>query len=191
LTGIRLLLETAALAPTEASRDKLREARDLINELMARVSNLSLNLRPPMLDDLGLLPTLQWHIQRYTSQTNIRVKLESRGVQRGLTPQIKTAAYRIVQEALTNVARHAHVQEASVQLLFSRDRLRIKVKDRGIGFNTKRTLRAGHSGGIIGMRERVMSLGGNMTVNSALGRGTTLVAEVPLGDRGRDSGGQA
>ena len=92
------------------------QARGLVDELMTRVSNLSLDLRPAMLDDLGLLPALVWLFERYTSQTSIKVEFAHDGLDGRLSPIVETAAFRIVQEALTNVARHAAVPSVSVRV---------------------------------------------------------------------------
>ena len=103
--------------PTEVG-DSLAQARGLVNELMARVRKLSLDLRPAMLDDLGLLPTLLWHIEHYTAQTHVKVNFKHSGLEKQrFAPEVETAAYRVVQEALTNVARHANVHEATVKSL--------------------------------------------------------------------------
>ena len=88
-----------------------------------------------MLDDLGLVPALLWHLRRYTAQTGVRVAFHHAGLGRRFSPEGETAAYRIVQEALTNVARHAGVGEAAVRISLDRDALRLQIEDRGAGFD--------------------------------------------------------
>ena len=156
----------------------------LVNDLMARVRNLSLDLRPAMLDDLGLLPTLLWHFEHYTAQTQVRVNFKHSGLEkRRFAPEVETAAYRLVQEALTNVARHAQASEATVRLSTHRQTLLIEVEDRGSGFDVESVLMASETSGLAGMRERVVLLDGQFTIESVPGSGTRLTAELSAVDR--------
>ena len=116
LTGLKLMINQAMRSPKENANSVLNEAQPVVTELIRQVREMSLTLRPSMLDDLGLLPTLLWHIERYTAQTGIKVNFEHQGLQRTFGPEIGTAAYRIIQEALTNVARYARVSEVNVQI---------------------------------------------------------------------------
>jgi signal transduction histidine kinase len=167
--------------PPESSAVRLREARRRADELVGRVRELSLNLRPAMLDDLGLLPALLWHFDRYTAQTGIAVAFKHSGLEgRRFDSELETAAYRITQEALTNVARHARVREATVRLWAQQDSLCVQIEDHGTGFDPKAVLRAGHSSGLSGMRERASLLGGRLVIDSLAGVGTHLTVEFPL-----------
>ncbi len=185
-TGLKLLLESdepARLRRSEsddrtAGRSR-KEMAVLVNDLMRRVRDLSMDLRPAMLDDLGLLPALLWHFERFTAQTQVRVDFRQAGIERRFPPEIETAAFRVVQEALTNVARHAGVKEAQVQVWACRERLGIAVEDRGRGFDAEAAL-SGPSSGLGGMRERVRLLGGMLAIESTPGSGTRLIAELPL-----------
>jgi signal transduction histidine kinase len=155
----------------------------MVNELMALVRDMSLDLRPAMLDDLGLLPTLLWHFDRYTTQTDVHVTFKHARLEgRRFRPEVETAAYRIVQEALTNVARHAGVSEVWVRLWADQETLGVQIEDRGTGFEPEAALTAGATTGLAGMRERAVLLGGQLTVESAPGAGTCVTAELPLGD---------
>jgi PAS domain S-box-containing protein len=184
LTGLKLTLEMSTRLPADAVRASLGEAQALVNELIERVDELSLNLRPAMLDDLGLLPALLWHFERYTVQTHVRVTLKYIGLEgRRLPSEVETAAYRIVQEALTNVARHAGVSEVTVRVWTGQDTLSVQIEDQGIGFDPEVALAAGTSTGLAGMRERAVLLGGKLTIESAPGAGTCLTAELPLTGR--------
>jgi signal transduction histidine kinase len=148
---------------------------------MAQVHDLSLDLRPPMLDDLGLLPTLLWHFGHYTTQTGVRVIIKHRGVKnRRFAARIEMAAYRIVQEALTNVARHAEVPEATVLVSAFDKALRLQIIDQGHGFDPAAALAASDRSGLAGMRERAALLGGYLEIRSAVGAGTSLKAEFPI-----------
>jgi signal transduction histidine kinase len=181
LTGIGLTLEMATHQQTNSNSTGLKQAHNLVVELMERVSQLSLDLRPALLDDLGLLPTLLWYLDRYESQTNIKATLKHSGLEgKRFAPEAETAAYRIVQEALTNVARHARVKKARVTLWFDQNVLGIQVEDKGNGFNPEAEMSKGNSNGLLGMQERTALLGGNLTIESAIGSGTRLLAEIPM-----------
>lgn len=178
LTGVKLSLERAGRDLNRANSNA--QALALTNELIGRVRDLSLELRPAMLDDLGLLSALTWHFERYTRQFKIKVAFKHAGLEeRRFEPEIETAAYRIVQEALTNVARHARVNTAAVEVRADKDSLRIRVKDLGVGFDPQ-SLPATASGGLSGMRERAILLGGQLSLESAPDTGTLVNAMLPL-----------
>jgi len=178
LTGLKLTLEMISRQPAEQISRGLPEAQRIVNELMARVRNLSLNLRPAMLDDLGLLPALVWHINHYMSQTQVRVIFKQTGLEnRRLAPEIETAAYRIVQEGLTNIARHASVNEATVRVWAEKNALGVQVEDHGAGFDSNAALATDETSGLAGMRERAILSGGHFAIESRLGAGTRLMAE--------------
>lgn len=180
LTGIKLTLEASLRGRSNKVKVDLAQALGLANELIGRVRDLSLELRPAMLDDLGLLAALTWHFGRYTTQFKIKVDFKHAGLEgRRFEPELETAAYRIVQEALTNVARHAKVKQVEIVIGTDENMLRIRIKDLGIGFDPD-SLLAGATGGLSGMRERAIILGGRLTIDSAPGTGTLLMAELPL-----------
>jgi PAS domain S-box-containing protein len=184
LTGLKLLLTSDVDALPGRTLANVGEARTLVGDLMARVRNLSLDLRPAMLDDLGLLPAVVWFIGRYETQTEGRVAFNHLGIEGERFPrEVETTAYRIVQEALTNVARHAGVKSASVRLWARGEVLEVQVEDTGSGFDPATALAAGKSSGLAGMRERAVLLGGQLTIDSAPGAGTRLIAVLPLSDR--------
>ncbi len=180
LTGLRLLLQPPPGVLPETLAARLSEAQQIVEELVARVEELSLDLRPAALDDMGLLPALLDHFERYTARTDVRVACKHSGLQRRFPPQIEIAAYRIVQEALTNVARHAGVANAVVRLWANAESLGIQVEDAGAGFDPTAPPPGGFTTGLSGMRERARLLGGDLTLESAPGEGTRLTAELPL-----------
>ncbi len=178
LTALKLLLEKAQATATGNDSRQLAVAGGVVNDLMMRVREMSLDLRPAMLDDLGLLPTLLWHFKRYTAHTQVKVRFRHGGLRRQLPPDVSIAAYRIVQEALTNVARYARAKEVSVCVRAEAGMVTVEVADHGIGFD-EATLASQPSSGIRGMRERALALDGNFTVKSVPGRGTYVMAELP------------
>jgi signal transduction histidine kinase len=180
LTGLKLLLDTIRGRPVQVALERLAEAHGLIEDLVGRVRHLSLDLRPPMLDDLGLLPALLWLFERYTGQTGVRVSFEHEGLEQRVSEEVETAAYRIVQEALTNVARHAGVSEVTVQAWAGDSVLALEIVDHGKGFDCNGASAEPVTSGLAGMRERAMLLGGRVAVESAPGTGTRLRAEFPL-----------
>jgi PAS domain S-box-containing protein len=180
LTGLKLVLDGVERLPPDAARARLRDMQDLVNELLARIRDLSLDLRPGMLDDLGLLPAFLCLFERYSAQTNVHVAFEHSGLDRRFSPEVETAAYRIVQEALTNVARHADVRRATVRAWADGSTVTVQVADEGIGFDPSVALSTANSSGVMGMRERAALLGGHLTLESVPGSGTRLCAEFPL-----------
>ncbi|MDE3089953.1 MAG: PAS domain S-box protein, partial [Chloroflexota bacterium] len=180
LTGLSILLETSSHLPADTLRSRLSNAQSLVEQLMGQVQGLSLDLRPTMLDDLGLLPALLWFTKRFADQTGVRVHLEHTGLDRRFAPEIETAAYRITQEALTNIARHAGVKEATARLWATLDTLHVQIEDRGQGFDVQAALAAPTSSGLSGMRERAVALGGNLTIESTPGVGTYVTLQAPL-----------
>jgi GAF domain-containing protein len=186
LTVLKLGVEKLARLPDETVARELAEPRRLIEELIHRVRELSLDLRPPMLDDFGLVPTLLWHFERYSTQTGVRVAFEHVGLEGRFAPGVETAAYRIVQEALTNVARHAGVPEVTVRIWTDDDALNVQVEDRGRGLAR---VPGAATGGISGMQERAVLLGGQLAVEFAPGGGTRVTAQLPLAARVERRGG--
>lgn len=180
LTGLNLLLETGSSFSDRALVARLREAQAVVTDLTARVRTLSLDLRPSMLDDLGLLPALLWHFERYMAQTQVRVAFKHRGLDQSLDPLIAIAVYRVVQEALTNVARYAQAGEVVVAVWTNGHQVVASVEDRGRGFDLEAALAARRSSGLAGMQERVALLGGQMIIDTAPGQGTRVLAELPL-----------
>lgn len=181
LTGLKLTLGAIPRLAEAGKERNLKLAMDLTTELMGQVRTMSLNLRPGMLDDLGLLPALQWHLDRYTTQTGVCVEFEEEGLRdRRFNRNSETAAYRIVQEALTNVARYADTKAARVRVRIVRDKLHLSIVDQGKGFEPEEVLAAGRSNGLAGMRERALLLGGTFGIQSSPGAGTRLMAELPL-----------
>jgi signal transduction histidine kinase len=180
VTGLKLLLETSLRPVSPSEQQHLHEALAIINDLMERVRQLSVNLRPQMLDDLGLLTALDWHFKRYGNQTGVRVQFKHTPLTGRLPARLETAVFRIVQEALTNVARHAGVKEATVRLWTNSAHVGLQVQDGGAGFDVPTALAKRTSTGLWGMKERAELLGGDFTLDSGPGQGTCLTVQLPL-----------
>ncbi len=175
LTGLKLQLEVAAQKSVE--NDSITEAQNLVNEVMAKVRKLSLDLRPPTLDHLGLLSAILWLIRNYTNQTNIEVDFNHEGLESKRFPtEIETSAYRVVQEALTNIARHAKVKAAKIRVWVDEKTLNLTIEDEGKGFDLEQVLAKGDSTGVAGMRERVLFLDGDFEIESSSEKGTKISA---------------
>ncbi|MDO8568741.1 MAG: sensor histidine kinase [Dehalococcoidales bacterium] len=179
MTVLKLILDKAKHSRAEEIMPALTEAQELVDEVVERVRNLSLELSPSMLEDLGLLPTLLWYCQRQTEQTKVQVNFKHNGLDRSFSPEVSIAAYRIVQEALSNAMRYAEVDKVSVRAWSDHKAIFLQVADSGIGFEPSR-VPMGTYNGLKGMEERARSLGGKLTIESAPGAGTTVAAELPI-----------
>jgi PAS domain S-box-containing protein len=180
LTALKFMLDGIERMPHPAGQVRLRDAKQHLDDLLARVRSLSLDLRPAMLDDLGLLAAVIWLVDRYSHQSKVQVRIEHDGLDRRFAPQIETGAYRIVQEALTNAVRHAGATQVTVRLWVDDRTLTIQIIDTGKGFDPALASVDRSRGGVLGMRERARLLGGNLTVESALGAGTRVIAQLPV-----------
>ncbi|MDN4186755.1 MAG: PAS domain S-box protein [Dehalococcoides mccartyi] len=190
LTVLKLMLDKAKDSPPDKTEELLAEAQPLVSELISSVRNMSLDLRPRMLDDLGLLPALLWYFDRFTSQTGINVNFQHAGLKRKFSPQLGTAVYRIIQEALTNVVRYAGVDNVLVRAKADKNQLALVIQDKGKGFNPAQRA-TGMSSGLKGMKERVRFLGGKLDIESKPGEGTHIIVELPLNEeRDRINGGE-
>jgi PAS domain S-box-containing protein len=139
-------------------------------------------LHPPALDDLGLVPALTNYVKRWSAHFDIHADLHAFGMEPGLlTNEIDTALYRITQEALNNIAKHARAEHVAVLLDGRPDRVSLIVEDDGIGFDVDHPVGPRQRFGVIGMRERATLLGGTLDVESNLGRGATVIARIPVG----------
>ncbi|MEO5958289.1 MAG: ATP-binding protein, partial [Opitutaceae bacterium] len=177
LTGLRFQLEAAReLAPSPP----LAEALSVSTELLGSVRALTLQLRPRMLDDLGLRPALEWQAKLFHRQTGIAVDLEISLPDERLGADLETTVFRMVQEALTNVARHSGAPAASVTVTAGDGALQVEISDRGCGFDAAAALERHDSLGLAGLGERVRLAGGRFDLFSRPGQGTRLHAEFSL-----------
>jgi signal transduction histidine kinase len=164
---------------------RIRETSELTDGLLEQVRDLALNLRPSMLDDLGLVAALNWYVRGFSRRTGVKCKLQVVGREVLLCDERRIMIYRVVQETLTNVARHAKAKSAGILLRFGTDTLTVEVKDDGIGFNVEEVF-AGQSEkypiGLLGMRESTEELGGTWHIQSKADQGSSLTITIPLED---------
>jgi len=181
---VRLRLLERSLEDERLQRG-LAELRDLTGATLEGVRRMAIDLRPPMLDDLGLEAALQSHVQDFSQRWPIRATFASSRLGR-LPAEVELVLYRIVQEALSNVAKHANASRALVRLTGRGRALRLLVEDDGCGFDVEATRHSRESGlGLFGMEERLALVSGTLRVESVVGEGTRVSAEVLLPRSGK------
>jgi len=185
LTGVTVrlaALKRDAAVSTRGLEKRLAGTQRLLEKTMRIVHGFARELRPPILDDLGLVPALQAFARQFTKRTRIPIRFSaSAGVER-LGSDKRTVLYRVGQESLTNVAKHARASRVSLDIRSRAGEVRLEIHDDGRSFRAQRVLSAGKVTrlGILGMRERVEMVGGVFSVVSAPGKGTTVRAQVPM-----------
>ncbi len=176
-----LLVEVGQLSKLVASEDRtahsqISHIKSVAESAVKSIRDIALLLRPPMLDDLGLVPALEWQAREISRRSDMEVEVHSQGVSENLGDDTKVCVYRLVQEALNNAATHASAKNAKVTVVQDAEKITVKIADDGDGFDPERK----RGMGILGMEERVRRLGGAFTVQSAPGSGATVTAELPL-----------
>ena len=188
--ALALGLDTAMTTlPPGASRDRLQEVRALAMKTLDGIHRMSFDLRPSMLDDLGLFSAIGWYAERDLKRRGIAVRCEFDETDERLPPEIETALFRAVQEAITNIVKHARAESVLIQCALGPRAVTIEIEDDGEGFDPASisgTAAVGGRGlGLAGIRERVELLGGSAIIESTPGQGTRVVLTVPLeGDHG-------
>jgi signal transduction histidine kinase len=195
LTALGLGLAAAADridSEPAAVRRQLIDMKQMNAQVLQEVHNVIADLRPSVLDNLGLLPALRGHIRAFEERTGIQTKLAVQGKSARLKPDVETTIFRIVQEALTNVFRHAAAAGASVEITFAADSVRLSVADDGRGFDVSTAL-AGEDGraawGLLGIQERASLVGGTAEIASAPNQGATVNISIPHPFREAENGG--
>ena len=179
LTSILLGLTAVERAESaEEAHVAAGELRELVVETLQSVRRLAVELRPSALDDFGLEPALRRLGQTVKENGALDVQVETRLGSERLLPEVETAVYRIVQEALTNVVKHAAAERVSIVVTRMPERLTVMIEDDGSGFDP--AARPGEGLGLLGMRERVQLLDGSLAIETQRGSGTTLIIELPL-----------
>lgn len=188
---VELALAQRAIHSAEGSTDVLQAARTITDGALHQVRDLSYLLHPAALDEFGLVSAVDAHIKSFSKRHEIAAELSHASMSSRLAPETEAAAYRIIQEALNNVAKHARATECSVYLARHHDALGIVVEDNGIGFDAFAPRSADRRGlGLIGIRERAAHLNGTVTIDSSEGRGTRIAVELPV-RRSTDAGTDA
>jgi len=165
-----------------AIRERLRRARELAGKTVQTVRDISLLLRPALLDDLGLAPALQWLLEDFERRSGVACEFSEEGLQDLLPDSVKTCIYRVVQEALHNCEKHAEASPVRVAVRQSSDHIRVEMEDngRGLELNTKGMPGRNAGLGILGMRERAARVGGALALESSPGKGTRISLQIPL-----------
>jgi signal transduction histidine kinase len=176
-----LLVDLGQLAKLAAPEDRVMQGqithiKTLAESAVKSIRDIALLLRPPMLDDLGLVPALEWQAREVSRRSEMEVEVHSENISEDLPDETKVCIYRLVQEALNNAATHAAARNAKVTVTQDADKISVEVTDDGHGFDPERQ----RGMGILGMEERVRRLGGTLTIRSAPGKGATVKAELPI-----------
>jgi signal transduction histidine kinase len=181
LTTLKLKIEMIKQALPSDQDDLRRQVDEVevsVRNTLQGIRDLIADLRPPMLDDFGLVPTLKWLVDGFTKRHGVRVDLHKVHLLRRLPVDVETMLYRAIQEALANVAKHARAGLMNISLERTAERVVVIVQDDGIGFDHRRSRRGAF--GLLGIRERLASLGGSLSIDSQRGGGTTLTMVIPL-----------
>lgn len=191
LTALVMRLETALAAlPAEEPRRRLEEAQVLAGRTVDGLHRLILDLRPAVLDDLGLLSAIRWCAERHLGPLGIVVRCEFSGLDRRLAPEIETALFRAVQEAVSNIAKHAQAETVLIQCALRGGVLTVEIEDDGQGFDLSQMGTPGaalRGVGLLGIRERMELLGGAVQIESEPGQGCRIVLTVPVASEGSDA----
>jgi signal transduction histidine kinase len=185
LTAIKLdlgLLDRAGILDAATLGASIRAIQEQVAEMQKEVRSMSQLLRPSMLDDFGLIPTLQWFVEQFTSRTCIAVTLRTPSSDTRLPPAIEVLLYRVTQEALTNVVKHAHAQRVDLELSVCPTEIRFAIADDGVGFDVERLRRTPESDGVglLGMRERVAHYRGRIDIRSRPHAGVRIELSIPI-----------
>ncbi|MGB7547819.1 MAG: ATP-binding protein [Terracidiphilus sp.] len=180
MVAAHMSLDEAMRDLPPATQERLREVKVLLSLVGERIRRLSHELHPAMLEILGLVPALEFLAANVAKRTGLRITVES-ALNLRPPPQMAITFYRIVQETLTNVQRHAHASTVRIRLRKDGAAVQCSITDDGKGFNPEKVMHSGLSGlGLVGIQERLNALGGKLRIYSAEGRGTTLEITAPL-----------
>lgn len=181
--GLAAASERVKSNPSLASQ-QLAELKKLSAQALEELHELVADLRPSLLDDLGLVPALRKQVQEFASRTEVQADFVVNGRHRRVKPEIETILFRIAQEALTNVAKHAAAETVSVRLAYTDNSVQLTVQDDGRGFDPDKVFNTGpkqrRAWGLLGIQERVALVGGTLEIESQPGAGTTIRVDIPL-----------
>ena len=180
LTGLKLdllWLSQRIQGGKPVALERVTEMRDRVDDTVQSVRRISAELRPLILDDLGFVAGLKWLADDFARRTGLDIRLDLRLQEHRIPPLQATALFRIVQEALTNVVKHARARHVDIRLVESEDRVEMSIIDDGVGLSEEN---AGQGIGLLGMRERALALGGSCELGNSLDRGSAVRVSVPL-----------
>jgi two-component system, NarL family, sensor histidine kinase UhpB len=180
LISLTLLEESVE---TQEARERIADTRALAHSTLRAIRNLSIDLRPSALDDLGLLPALRWYVKEYQKKCAIEVEFQATGFKERLPAEMETALYRIVQECLTNTAKHANASKVTITLKEEKNRVYARITDDGQGFDYGALLKTPGQErglGLTGMSERAVLLDGILNIHASPEQGTIIEASIPL-----------
>ncbi|MHB8600852.1 MAG: sensor histidine kinase [Ktedonobacteraceae bacterium] len=181
-----LLISLAILeksVTTQEASDRIADTRKLAHQTLRAIRNLSIDLRPSALDDLGLLPALRWYLKEYQQKCAIEVEFNESGFHERLPAELETVLYRIVQEALTNTARHANARKVVITMKADRESVYAIITDDGQGFDVEAIRKSPDQErglGLVGMSERAVLLDGTLDILSRASHGTTIKVRIPV-----------
>ena len=166
----------------ESCRELLADTVSIVDNLSDQIRNLSLDLRPSMLDDLGLIPTVRWYLNIFTKRTGIKTALKTVGLDDYRNETLEITIYRVVQESLNNVLKHAMAKNVEISLKHENSRFTGFIQDDGRGFDINKIFEANDNKhvGLLSMKERLFLLGGTFEIQSGKARGTRINIEIPL-----------
>jgi len=185
LTALQLELKMSQQELPEQcaqTRIRLKEGEGLARQALENVRNLTMDLRPPILDDFGLTSAIRWYVDGFSRRTNIKVALKLQELDCKFPPEFETAIYRTIQECLTNVAKHSEANRVNVSLDKKNDYLRIIIRDNGIGFDPE-IFHFTSGFGLFRLKEKTELLGGKFRISSKKGKGTRVVIIFPCKDK--------
>jgi PAS domain S-box-containing protein len=183
LTGAKINLEAAIKESDGAKSKRIDETAAILEKLLGQVRQISLDLRPPMLDDLGLVPALRSLLDQQGRRASVAVRFSAEDMPENLDPEIQTTCFRIAQEAITNAVRHAAAAQIDADLRCENGKLRLLIRDNGEGFDVESAQAQTVGLGLIGIRERAALVGGRTKIISAPNKGTTIEVSLPLAFR--------
>jgi signal transduction histidine kinase len=188
LTAAKINLQSVTGNGSSANFARLQETTAILDRLLGQVRQISLDLRPSMLDDLGLVPALRSLLDQQGRRASVAVRFSAENMPENVDPEIQTACFRITQEAVTNAVRHAHATRIDVDLRRDNGKLRLLIRDNGSGFEVESPQAQTVGLGLVGIKERAALVGGQARIISSPKEGTTIEVFLPLVLRGERAG---
>ncbi|MEY2538504.1 MAG: hypothetical protein QOG67_2244 [Verrucomicrobiota bacterium] len=189
LTAAKINLQSVTANGDDATSARLRETSAILDRLLGQVREISIDLRPSMLDDLGLVPALRSLLDQQGRRASVAVRFSAKNMPEDLAPEIQITCFRMAQEAITNALRHANATRVDVDLRGDNGNLRLVIRDNGKGFDAKSAQAQAVGLGLVGIKERAALVGGRAQIFSSSGKGTTIEVSLPLTPTGERATG--